>query len=369
MKWVKFVMITEKIYQIEFEVTTKCNAKCPQCVRNYHGDYTWPSLPIIDLDIKSTFKNIPSSVWKELGHIRFCGTYGDPCMRKDLIDIIRLTKSVTDASISISTNGSIRSTKWWEELATVLDPTKDSVTFGIDGLEDTNHLYRIGTSYKKIISNLKAFNQAGGASFWSFLVFEHNQHQVDHAREFSKQIGCRNFTWTSTSRFLNKQHKLVDHTPVFKDGKIIYSLKPTTLSEYVNTGYEELQQFKYSQAAYEEYLNDVEVDCFVKRRQKIYVSAEGEVFPCGWLADRLYGYDAEQHQDHKTILDLISSIGRDKINLYYTNLLDITQGVWFNTIEETWKTNKIQRCAAMCDKNSNLIQQSNKNVISIIVEK
>lgn len=362
-------MIVENIYQIEFEVTTKCNARCPQCVRNYYGDQVWPSLPIVDLDLKSIINRIPDSVWKDLSHVRFCGTYGDPCMHKDLLNIIRLTKTVTNASITISTNGGIRSTNWWKELASILDPTKDRVFFGIDGLEDTNHLYRIGTNFKKIINNLKAFNQAGGVSVWSFLVFEHNQHQVEEARAFSKHVGCDNFTWTSTSRFLNKQHKLVDHTPVYNNGKIMYLLKPTTKSEYVNDGYKYLNKFKNDPGAYEEYLKEVDIDCFVRRRQKIYISAEGDVFPCGWLADRLYGYESEQHQDHTTILTLIDQIGKDKINLYHTNLLDIIQGPWFDSIEKSWETNSIQRCASMCDKKSILAQQSNKNVISIVVEK
>ena len=237
-------MIIENIWQIEVELTTKCNARCPQCVRNYYGDYTWPTLPLIDLDVDFLTKRIPQQVWDKLGHIRFCGTYGDPCMHKDFLDIIKLTKSVTNASITISTNGGIRSTKWWKELAGLLDPTQDRVFWGIDGLEDTNHLYRIGTDYKKIINNLKAFNRAGGNSVWSFLVFEHNQHQVEEIKELSKQLGCTDFTCKSTSRFLDKQHKLIDFTPVYKDGQVDYVIKPATLPQYVNEGYDDLNKIK-----------------------------------------------------------------------------------------------------------------------------
>ena len=53
---------------------------------------------------------------------------------------------------------------------------KVKVTFGIDGLQDTNHLYRISTNFDKIIKNAKAFIDAGGFAKWHMLVFEHNEH-------------------------------------------------------------------------------------------------------------------------------------------------------------------------------------------------
>ena len=39
------------------------------------------------------------------------------------------------------TNGGARSKQWWTDLGK-LTKGKMRVTFGIDGLEDTNHLYR-----------------------------------------------------------------------------------------------------------------------------------------------------------------------------------------------------------------------------------
>ena len=44
-------MFYDKITQIEFELTTRCNASCPQCIRNYYGGKTWHTLPIVDLGL------------------------------------------------------------------------------------------------------------------------------------------------------------------------------------------------------------------------------------------------------------------------------------------------------------------------------
>ena len=83
------------------------------------------------------------------------------------------------------------------------------VNFSIDGLEDTNQLYRINTDYNKIIENAQAFIDAGGEAIWKFIIFEHNQHQVEQAKERAKQMGFREFSTLVSSRFrLNTGEKI-----------------------------------------------------------------------------------------------------------------------------------------------------------------
>lgn len=360
-------MLIDKISQIELELTTKCNASCPQCVRNYFGSYTWPTLPIVDMDINWLKETIPKEVWQQLEHIKFCGTYGDPCMHKDLLDIVAWIKRNSGASITINTNGGIRSKVWWQDLAELLESDRDKVFFGIDGLEDTNHLHRIGVTYDKVIENLIAFNRAGGHSIWSYLVFEHNQHQIEQARELSKRLGCRNFAAKSTSRFVNKSHELIDQTPVLDDqGNTVYFIKPPTLPKYKNTGYDDFKITNSQHNGYQNYLKYAMIDCKAKRQYTIYISAEGDVFPCGWLSDRMYGFESESHSDNQTMLGIIESIGgRSKINLHQTSLNDIVFGSWFDAIEHSWGTNSIHRCAHMCGNESTLIKNANLETCKI----
>ena len=356
-------MIIDKISQIELELTTKCNAKCPQCVRNYYGSYTWPTLPLVDMELEWFKTAIPLDTWMLLEHIKLCGTYGDPMMHPQLLDIIQWIKTVSSADITINTNGGIRSASWWKQLAEILNPSKDKVFFGIDGLADTNHLHRIGVDFNKVIANLTSFNQAGGTSIWSFLIFEHNQHQVELARELAISLKCSNFVCKSTSRFVDKLHNLVDQSPVVdQQGIPIYFLQPTTEPKYKNQGYDEVRNIELT-SGYANYLATADISCISKLQKYIYISAEGDVFPCGWLADRMYGFESENHQDHKTLMDLIESVGgRNKINLHYSSLQDIVSGRWFEAIENTWKTNKIQRCAHMCGNRSTLIKHANKEL-------
>ena len=69
---------------------------------------------------------------------------------------------------------------------------KDYCVFSIDGLEDTNHLYRRNVKWEKVIENARSFITAGGKAHWDMLVFEHNKHQVDEAKSYANKLG---FVW------------------------------------------------------------------------------------------------------------------------------------------------------------------------------
>lgn len=359
-----------EIYQIEIDVTNKCNASCPQCVRNYYGSYTWPSLPIVDIDIELLINGVSLSTWKNLKHVRLCGTYGDPCMHSKLQDIVKAIKKLTDASITINTNGGIRSKKWWADTAKILDSTKDTVVFGLDGLADTNHLYRKGVNFHKAIANIKAFNKSGGRSIWQFLVFKHNQHQVQEAKELAFSIGCADFAVKKTSRFLDKTHNLTDSTPVLdSQGHAVYYLEPPTDEKYINQGYEIVKQTIKFYGSYQKYLANTKIECFAKRMYYVNITATGEVFPCAWLADRMYGFESESHVDHGTLLKIMESIGgRDQINLRNVCLEDIVNGPWFAAIEQSWATNSIERCANQCGERSNLVAHANAGQFKSLME-
>ena len=68
-----------------------------------------------------------------------------------------------------------------------------AVIFSVDGLADTNHIYRQGVVWDNVESNMRAFIDAGGRARWDFLIFEHNQHQVEEAEALANKWGCEKF--------------------------------------------------------------------------------------------------------------------------------------------------------------------------------
>ena len=342
-------MFYNKIEHVEIELTSRCNAACPQCVRNDHGGKTWHTLPIVDINfdvLTSALKPIADTVKL----VRLCGTYGDPCIYKQLIDVVDWIHDNTQAKIVINTNASMRTVKWWKTLAEHLKEN-DLVYFGIDGLEDTHHLHRRGTDYNRIIRNLTTFNQAGGKSVWAFLVFEHNQHQVDEANRLSQELGCTDFSWKSTTRFIDKTHRLIDKSPVLDNkGKIVYWLHPVTDQRWINSGYQRIDNTLKKYGNQENFLRNTKINCVAQSVNMIHISAEGYLMPCGWLADRFYGVETENHPDHNKLFGMINASGGfDKININHNSIKDIVEGQFFQDLLTSWQSSvRLDRCANQC---------------------
>ena len=68
-----------------------------------------------------------------------------------------------------------------------------SVFFGLDGTDQKSlEKYRIGSNFKKVQRNWRAFIKAGGNATWQFIVFEHNEHLLEQAEQMSKDEGFKN---------------------------------------------------------------------------------------------------------------------------------------------------------------------------------
>ena len=350
-----------QIKHIEWELSTKCNAACPQCVRNHYGGATIKSLPLISVTLEQVKSSVPWEKMDSLELIYFCGTYGDPIANNELLEICNWMKNNTKATVALHTNGGLQSPKYWSKLAKHVD----WCAFAIDGLEDTNHLYRRNVKWSKVINNAKAFIDAGGEAKWDFIVFKHNQHQVETAEQMAKDLGFKQFNYKKTMRFLDKGHNFLDSQPVLNNkGDVEYYLEMPTIEKYINNVGLNLQKIKHEYGNFHTYANLTSITCFANHENKLYIGADGYVFPCGWLADRQYGIDVEQHPDHKKLKVLWQQLGGAHLaNLYHTPLKTIVEQTWFQQLRSSW-TNKdrLERCGAQCGAGTNHIGDQNKNV-------
>ena len=101
----------------------------------------------------------------------------------------------------MNSNGGLKTKDWWKKLGEVLQGPLDYCVFSIDGLEDTNHIYRRNVKWDKIIENVVSFISTGAKAHWDMLVFEHNKHQVDEAKDLAKEIGFSWFRAKETDRW------------------------------------------------------------------------------------------------------------------------------------------------------------------------
>lgn len=352
-----------EIKTVEWEITNRCNASCPQCPRNNYGGKAVDSLVMHDITLKQAQSILPIDKMSSLETVYFCGTYGDPAVNRELVDICKWLKD-KNIKIGIHTNGGIQKPNWWSNLAHILTKN-DFVAFGIDGLEDTNHLYRIGVKWNTLIENVNSFIAAGGVAYWDYIVFKHNEHQVDKAEELSQIMGFTKFNFKKTSRFINKKHEIVELWPVLdKKNNLRYYLELPENKKYLNDQISLYQRLVKQHGSIENYAMNTCITCFFNSIKKIYIGADGYVFPCGWLHDRIYGIEAELHSDRKRLFELFDSAGGEKIvNLNYNTLERIVNDDWFPILEQSWtNASRLARCGIQCGESINPIGVQNENI-------
>ncbi|MEG4015686.1 MULTISPECIES: tetratricopeptide repeat protein [unclassified Microcoleus] len=190
----------EDIRIVSVEITSRCNAACPQCPRTDN-----PILPGAELKMEDIERIFPQEFCSQLDLIYMCGNYGDAMTSNTTIGAIEYLHRMGVPKICLYTNGSGRNPHWWQALAQAMTGENDRVIFSIDGLADTNSIYRQNTNWDRIMQSVKAFIQAGGKAVWHYLIFEHNQHQVEAARDLAQELGFVEFVPKATSRFVAKE--------------------------------------------------------------------------------------------------------------------------------------------------------------------
>lgn len=181
--------------RINLEASTRCPLLCPGCVRTrdvleIDGHFrTWE---IGDMDIE-VFKLLVRPE-NGLTSITYNMALGDPIYSGTLFEQLKHLNSLSRRPIiHVSTNGSGKGITWWEEFASLLGPM-DVIEFAVDGLEDTNHIYRVNSKWDTIITGIKTLRKHWqGRINWRYIVFEHNYHQVKQANQLAKSLNMSKF--------------------------------------------------------------------------------------------------------------------------------------------------------------------------------
>jgi MoaA/NifB/PqqE/SkfB family radical SAM enzyme len=312
----------QDIKDIHLEITSKCQAKCPMCPRRISGGPLNPFIKLDEITLDVFKKWFELDFIKQLDSLFMCGNLGDPIISKDTLEIYQyLREANPNIRLAMHTNGSARDPEWWQRLAQL----KVKVTFGIDGLADTHHLYRISTDFNKIIENARAFITAGGVAKWHMLVFAHNEHQIEEARTMSKQMGFADFSIKYTSRFKQDYLQVIDDA-----GRPTHRIKPTQTS---------LDMIPLAEAAQKEV--KPHIVCKAQKFKQLYVSACGNVSPCCWLDMEWIPPMQESRIDY---MEKISEFP----NLHRKTLKEIFDSGFFSKIEAQWGTVGLKECTKQC---------------------
>jgi MoaA/NifB/PqqE/SkfB family radical SAM enzyme len=343
---------------MHIEISNRCQASCPMCPRNIKGSIENPLIQNAEWTL-SEFKTIfNSDLLEHLEFLTMCGAFGDPMMNDDVLDMCKHLRDTSNITLHLHTNASARKPEWWAELARSM-PKEHRVVFALDGLADTQALYRVGTDWHKVIENAKAFISAGGLATWHFVRFRHNEHQVDACRQLAKELGFKTFIVRNTRRFDAADFKVYN-----RKGKVTHILQQPTDNVIKFVDRAALEGWKSWDKA-------SEMNCYALDTHEIYVDAHRTLLPCCITASFMYtNYDKSVEQK-LGIFDPISSqhdIGSeiqqqwwDTINeLGGLEALDARKGIkeimetpaWQTLLKKKWGENGSGVCTVMCSASS-----------------
>lgn len=188
---------------LDIELTTNCNAKCPQCTRtdtdNNLNRMSWLKINQVSVEqFKSWFS--PKDVFN-IKQFHFSGTYGDPGMCKDLYQIVEYIIKNSLAHVSINTNGGMRDTDFWFDLG-ALGKSRLTLIFDVDGIDQKMHeFYRRNVKLEKVLENLEAAAMTPVNIEVLTVLFKHNENYLEQIQEMCRKLGATKFDSVEGNNF------------------------------------------------------------------------------------------------------------------------------------------------------------------------
>lgn len=171
---------------ISIEPTTSCNLRCPQCpsgLRQFTRD-----TGMLDVDLN---KKIIDELKSTLTYITYY-FQGEPYLNPQFLDMVGYA-SKHNIYTATSTNAHYLTPALAE--ATVASGLKRLI-ISLDGTtQETYSKYRIGGNLDKVLEgtkNIVAAKKAAGKGphiIWQFIVFGHNEHQINDIKQLAKEYG------------------------------------------------------------------------------------------------------------------------------------------------------------------------------------
>lgn len=329
----------DSLYGVHIEFTSRCNLLCPQCARTKDGKVN-PNLPLENMSLE-TVEKIFQELHNKIEYVHICGNYGDIIAYPYPMEAIDIIQKSGVKFIKIYTNGSARPKQFWQELGKKLSNGRGQVVFSIDGLDDTNHLYRVNSNFEKIIQNAKTYIDAGGDAVWEFLPFKHNEHQVEQAENLAKELGFAQFILKKNPRFSpinNGEH---------------HTLKPS--DKYVHEGV--ARQEKMIMGETQQLTPTMfPISCKYNARRMIFIDFQGNVLPCCWHGNR---FNPDSKSGSNEFQKIIEGYPDNIFNVNFYTIKEILSNDWYsNDMQYTIKI--LKTCRKHCPLGNKMSNKDNR---------
>tara|TARA_R110002126_G_scaffold279353_2_gene426226 strand:+ start:127 stop:1128 length:1002 start_codon:yes stop_codon:yes gene_type:complete len=203
---------TWEVSSIQIELTNRCSLKCPYCPR------LTDKVQKSDLPVSIIKEVLSCKHWKEINDV---GSYGDSIFYPKYHEFLNI---VSESSVEkyighIAATG--RGKDWWDDTIrhykkSIKTNTDITVLFGVDGLEDTSKLHRIGQDWDEITYAMKECAASGVNVVWQYIPMSFNEHQIEEAKELAKKWNIK-FQLHLSCRFMKNDPNKPKTKNLFRD--------------------------------------------------------------------------------------------------------------------------------------------------------
>lgn len=239
------------LFQVEFDVTNRCNANCIFC---FQGEHKKPQIELSTVEIKAILNDLRNMGVYSIG---FSG--GEPFCRDDFLDILQYARDL-HFRISIITNAMLIDRKIIEKLNEI---SIERITISFHSIIPNNYSFLFGikdkSNYDKVIDNIKYMVDLKMNIGIAVTVTKHNVNELSNIQHFFNELGITNVN--------------ISFNTLLQGKKQIDSLLPS---------YEEMMKqksvFRLSEKALFDRKKD-EIRC-IAGRTSCSIDSSGNVYPC-----------------------------------------------------------------------------------------
>jgi MoaA/NifB/PqqE/SkfB family radical SAM enzyme len=173
----------ESSTRINVDATIICPLQCPFCMRQTQVENTKKLLSKADHISIDCFNKLIA----KYKSIALVGSYSDSIYHPKFIELIKIASQHPEIYFSISTNGTRKKLAWWKE---VFKYSKFNIRwiFGLDGTDqETANIYRVNTRFDEVMEVMKLGVSMGVKVDWQFIMFKHNEHQIEEAKRIARE--------------------------------------------------------------------------------------------------------------------------------------------------------------------------------------
>lgn len=360
---------------LDMEISTFCNAKCPQCSRtdrwNNLQKKAW--LPTENVSVEQFAKWLPPKDLNQIKNVHFSGTYGDPGMCKDLFEITEYVLTSSTCNVSINTNASMRDEMFWWKLGG-MGGERLHVIMDVDGINQEMHsFYRRDTHLDKVLANLEAIAETNCKVTVLTVLFEHNQDYLEEIRDMCRKLGVTRFDEVEGNNFAD--------SPIYEFNDMegnMQELKQITRKDReqgivrLDRRVRDHRHSENKSNKKEEYDNIEnwrhydEIHCLALAQDNLKVSVRGTITPCCYLSSGVettavyksepYPYQhltttgKQKDGAHPLMQNMLDNIQDHQLE--HKSIGEILKSQWWHSqLQESWNhKDPIYGCAKICGR-------------------